>query len=255
MSVATVHSPLTTRHSPLALRDTRDPSEKRPFIHALFSTLAPRYDWFNRLASLGLDQRWRRQTVRLGGIAPGQRVLDACTGTGDLALLCARQQQGQGTVIGMDFTRPMLAEAQDKQRRARLAVTWLQGDAEALPFAARSFDRVLIGFSTRNLSHLSEGIHEMVRVLVPGGQLLILETGYPTRPVLRAGYQLFLFTIARTIGVLLTGRVWPFTYLARSVRQFLTPQAFTVLLERSGTTVHYVPLSHGLASLYIATRR
>ncbi|MBI2104778.1 MAG: ubiquinone/menaquinone biosynthesis methyltransferase [Candidatus Omnitrophica bacterium] len=248
---------------------------KRPFIQRLFTRIAPRYDWFNRLASCGLDRRWRRQTLAWGDVGPGQRVLDVCAGTGDLALLCARRQrgdspamrgrwrsqrgaapgEGEGTVVGIDLNREMLARAQRKQRARRLPVSWVEGDAEALPFPDGSFDRVLIGFSTRNLSDLMGGLREMVRVLRPGGRLLILETGRPRHPVVRAGYQLFLFTAARAIGFLLTGRVWPFTYLARSVQRFLAPEEMVARLASLNTEARYVPLSHGLASLYLAVKR
>lgn len=231
-----------------------EPARKRSFVRRLFTDLAPRYDWFNRLASFGLDQGWRREALRRGGVAPGQRVLDVCAGTGDLAILCARQQAGRGTVIGVDFTGDMLRQAQRKQRARGLAIGWCQGDAEALPFATGSFDRVVIGFSTRNLGDLTAGLREMVRVLRPNGRLIILETGYPSNPVLRFGYLAFLFTVARAIGFLLTGRVWPFTYLARSVRQFLTPEQFRERLRSIRTTVEYVPLANGLASLYLATK-
>ena len=231
------------------------PQEKRTFVQRLFTNIAPRYDWFNRLASCGLDQHWRRIVVLRGTIQPGQRVLDVCAGTGDLALLCAKRQSGDGVIVGIDMNREMLEGAQRKRRARRLDVTWFQGDAQALPFADRSFDRVTIGFSTRNLSDLAVGLQEMVRVLRPGGQLIILETGYPSNPILRAGYQLFLFTVARAIGFLLTGRTWPFTYLARSVKQFLTPEQFIARLQNAQTTVEYVPLSCGLASLYLATKQ
>jgi demethylmenaquinone methyltransferase/2-methoxy-6-polyprenyl-1,4-benzoquinol methylase len=230
------------------------PDEKRSLVQHLFTRIAPRYDWFNRLASCGLDQRWRKKALARGGVGPGQRILDVCAGTGDLAILCARRQGGEGTVAGLDMNREMLAYARRKQRSSRLAVGWFQGDAEALPFASGSFDRVVIGFSTRNLSDLMGGLREMVRVLRPRGQLIILETGHPANPLLRLGYQLFLFTFARAIGLLLTGRLWPFTYLARSVRQFLTPQQFVERLQSVQTHVEYVPLSHGLASLYLATK-
>ena len=230
------------------------PLEKKPFVQQLFTRIAPRYDWFNRLASCGLDQRWRRAALARGGIGPGQRVLDVCAGTGDLAILCARRQQGQGMVAGIDMNREMLVRAQRKQRSQRLAISWFQGDAETLPFVSGSFDRVVIGFSTRNLSDLTAGLREMVRVLRPGGRLIILETGYPSHPLVRLGYQAFLFTFARAIGFLLTGRLWPFTYLATSVRQFLTPQQVVERLQRVETQVHYVPLSCGLASLYLATK-
>jgi demethylmenaquinone methyltransferase/2-methoxy-6-polyprenyl-1,4-benzoquinol methylase len=258
------------------LRDTRQASAKRPVIRQLFATIAPRYDWFNRLASLGLDQRWRRQAIALGGIAPGQEVLDVCTGTGDLALLCARRLGGRGRVTGIDVTPAMLREAERKARQLGFGVApstrpdglarevatpdapaglrWLEGDAESLPFADASFDRVLIGFSTRNLGDLAAGLREMVRVLRPGGVLVILETGYPANPLLRAAYRVFLLTVARAIGLLLTGRLWPFTYLARSVQQFLTPAEMVARLQMLKTQVQYVPLSFGLASLYVAAK-
>ena len=236
------------------LQDTRHARMKRPVVHQLFASIAPRYDWFNRLASCGLDQRWRRLALELGGVAPGQRVLDVCTGTGDLALLCAARLGGQGSVTGIDFTREMLNQAERKGRRRGARITWCQGDAEALPFPDGGFDRVVIGFSTRNLTDLTAGLGELVRVLRPGGVLIVLETGYPANPLLRAGYRLFLLTFARAIGLILTGRLWPFTYLARSVQQFLTPQEMVERLQSLKTQVQYVPLSFGLASVYLATK-
>lgn len=228
--------------------------EKRPFVQKLFTNIAPRYDWFNRLASCGLDQHWRAVAVTRGAVGPGQRVLDLCAGTGDLAILCARRQRGAGTVVGVDMNGAMLAHAQAKQHARGLRIGWLAGDAEALPFASEAFDRVIIGFSTRNLSDLDQGLREMVRVLRQQGQVIILETGRPANPVVRLAYQLFLFTVARAIGWLLTGRVWPFTYLAKSVQGFLTPQQFVERLQRAGAQVEYVPLSFGMASLYLGTK-
>lgn len=235
---------------------------KRTFVRRLFTTIAPRYDWFNRLASLGLDQRWRRQAIRISALAPGMRVLDVCTGTGDLALMCQRQMEavprasgcpsGSGSIVGVDFTESMLRSALQKPRAAH--ISWLAGDAQSLPFQAESFDRTFIGFSTRNLSDLEQGLRDMLRVLKPGGQLIILETGRPSHPLVRLGHWLFLGTVARVIGVILTGRLWPFTYLARSVKGFLAPQQVVALLERCGAQARYVPLSWGLASVYVAVK-
>lgn len=224
---------------------------KQQFVRRLFTTIAPRYDWFNRLASLGLDQRWRRRTVRLSGMAPGMKVLDVCTGTGDLALICERQLR-EGSVVGVDFTETMLRSALEKPRAAH--VQWLAGDAQRLPFPDGTFDRAFIGFSTRNLSDLEQGLRDMLRVLKPGGQLLILETGRPSNPLVRLGHLVFLGTVARVVGLVLTGRLWPFTYLARSVKGFLSPQQVVALLERCGARARHVPLSLGLASVYIATK-
>ena len=228
--------------------------EKRSFVQRLFTDIAPRYDWFNRLASFGLDQAWRRRALGRGGVDAVRRVLDVCAGTGDLALLCARRRRAAGTGGGMDMNRAMLECARRKQSLHGLEIGWVQGDAESLPFPDGAFDRVVIGFSTRNLSDLTRGLAEMVRVLRPRGRLIILETGYPATRVLRAAYQLFLFTVARTIGFLLTGRAWPFTYLARSVRGFLTPEQMVERLQSLQTQVEYVPLSCGLASLFLATK-
>lgn len=231
------------------------PQEKRTFVQGLFTRIAPRYDWFNRLASCGLDQHWRRVALERGGVKPGQRLLDVCAGTGDLAILCARRQRGQGIVIGADMNDAMLRRAQHKQQVRRLSIGWVQADALALPFPDGSFDRVTIGFSTRNLSDLAAGLQEMVRVLRPGGRLIMLETGRPSHPAVRWSYYLFLLTVARLIGLLLTGRLWPFTYLAKSVEGFLTPQQVVERLSRAHTTGEYLPLSGGLASLYLATKR
>jgi len=229
--------------------------DKRVFVQQLFTHIAPRYDWFNRVASCGLDQRWRRQALARGRVEPGMRLLDVCTGTGDLALLAARRQQGRGEIIGLDLNEPMLrlAARKDGQGASR-GLRWLKGDVQALPFPDAQFDRVAIGFSTRNLSDLSQGLREMVRVLKPGGQLIVLETGRPSNPILRAGYHVFLLTVVRLVGMLLTGRVWPFTYLATSVRGFLTPEEFMARLEACHTDASYVPLGGGLASLYLATK-
>ena len=231
-------------------------SGKRAFVHQLFTRIAPRYDTFNRLASFGLDQRWRDQAVEASGVRPGMVVLDVCSGTGDLALLCAAKVGANGLVIGVDFNEQMLRGTAAKRptQSQRASVQWLRGDALCLPFASGTFDRLFIGFSTRNLSDLKQGITEMTRVLKPNGQLVILETGRPSSSLVRFGYWCFLHTVVRGIGWVLTGAVWPFTYLARSVKAFVTPTQFVELLQSCGTRARYIPLSSGLASLYIAMK-
>ncbi len=231
---------------------------KRVFVNRLFTTIAPRYDRFNRLATLGLDLRWRKQVVDRSGLQDGMVIVDACTGTGDFAFLCAERLRGGSLVAGLDFNEAMLRAALRKPGRnghgRGVGVNWLQGDAQALPFRSSSVDRVLIGFSTRNLSDLAAGLREMHRVLKPGGRLVILETGRPRHPLVRLVYFAILFTTTRVIGWLLTGTTWPFTYLAKSVKGFLTPEECVALLTSCGFTARYHPLSFGVASLYIASK-
>ena len=209
--------------------------EKRTRVQRLFTRIAPRYDYFNRIVSLGLDQGWRKETVRRARLSEADRVLDVCAGTGDLAIMCAKQKKDEGLVVGVDMNRAMLSYAQRKYSPNAASIFWLQSDALALPFLDCCFDRVMIGFSTRNLTDLMAGVREMLRVLRPGGSLLILETGYPVNSILRACYQLFLFTFAPLVGFLFTGRIWPFTYLARSVREFLSPRQVVECLISANT--------------------
>lgn len=230
-----------------------NPEGKRVFVDRLFTAIAPRYDRFNRLATLGLDQRWRKQAVARSYLRDGMVVLDACTGTGDFAFLCAHQLNGRSVVAGVDFNEAMLRRAQCKPAAPR-SIHWMRGDAQALPFRTGTVDRVLIGFSTRNLSDLAAGLREMCRVLKPGGRLTILETGRPNHPLIRLGYLAVLFTTTRVIGWLITGRVWPFTYLAKSVQGFLTPEQCVALLTTCGFSARYHPLSFGIASLFLADK-
>ncbi|HEX9780724.1 MAG TPA: ubiquinone/menaquinone biosynthesis methyltransferase [bacterium] len=227
---------------------------KRTFVQRLFTDIAPQYDWFNRLASLGLDGPWRRRAVASAQVHPGLRVVDVCTGTGDLAIESACRVGARGLVVGVDMNPAMLAHAARKRAARGKPMRWVLGDAQGLPFADNSVDRVMIGFSTRNLSDLELGLGEMVRVLRPEGRLVILETGRPRNRLLRWGYHAFLLTGARAIGWVLTGRCWPFTYLARSVRAFLSPEDMVRALERAGMRGRYEPLAGGLASLFVARK-
>lgn len=236
--------------------------DKRAFVNRLFAAIASRYDLFNLLTSLTMVRRWRRVAVEAAQVAPGMRVLDLCTGTGDLAFVCAaRMQQGAGAaaslgqVVGVDLCEPMLRVAQQKARAQQAQVTWLFGDALALPFRDGAFGRIIVGFSTRNLANLTLGLREMHRVLGPQGRLVILETGKPANPLVRAGYFLYLRTLVVLIGFLLFFKAWPFTYLQRSIARFWEPHEFARVLRELGfTQVTYRPLGGGIAALYVAVK-
>ena len=137
----------------------------------MFDRIAPVYDGMNRVMTAGLDRRWRRETAA-AVVRPGDRVLDACCGTGDLAIA---ELEAGGASPGLDFSEPMLELAGRKSSE----IEWLQADALALPFADESFDAATVGFGVRNLADLERGLGELRRVLKPGGRLGILEIAQP----------------------------------------------------------------------------
>jgi len=193
-------------------------------VRAMFDRIAPVYGAMNRLMTAGLDQRWRRAAVE-AVVRPGDRVLDACCGTGDLAVAAA---QAGGKVTGVDFSRPMLERA----RRKAPELEWIEADALALPFGDGSFDAATVGFGVRNLADLEGGLRELRRVLRPGGRLAILEI---TRPqgLLAPFYRLWFDGVIPVAGKVLPGGS-AYAYLPASVRRFPEPHGLAKLMDEAG---------------------
>ncbi len=212
----------------------------------MFDRIAPVYDAMNRAMTAGLDRRWRRLTVA-AVVRPGDRVLDACCGTGDLAIAAlpvARE------VVGLDFSEAMLERA----RRKAPAVEWVRGDVLALPFDDESFDAVTVGFGVRNLEDLEAGIRELHRVLKPGGRLGVLEITQPRGP-LAPFYRLWFDALIPLAGKLLPGGS-AYTYLPASVRRFPRAEELVELLRRAGfEDVSFRPLGGGIVALHVGRRR
>ena len=193
-------------------------------VRGMFDRIAPVYDAMNRVMTAGLDRRWRRLAVE-AVVQPGARVLDACCGTGDLAV--AAEREG-GIVTGLDFSPRMLERA----RRKSDTVDWVEGDLLALPFADGSFDAATVGFGVRNVADLELAVGELRRVLRPGGRLAILEITQP-RGLLRPFFSLWFDRIVPLLGKLLPGGK-AYTYLPASVRRFPGAEDFASLLGRQG---------------------
>ncbi|TML44295.1 MAG: class I SAM-dependent methyltransferase [Actinobacteria bacterium] len=207
----------------------------------MFDRIAPVYDVMNRAMTAGLDQRWRTETAR-AVVSPGDRVLDACCGTGDLAI--AAQRAG-GRVTGVDFSEPMLERARAKSGE----VEWIQGDALALPFADGSFDAATVGFGVRNLEDLEAGLRELRRVLRPGGRVGILEITRPRGP-LRPFYKLWFDGLVPLAGKLLPGGS-AYTYLPASVRRFPGARELAELMQTVGfEQVDYRLFGGGIVALH-----
>jgi demethylmenaquinone methyltransferase / 2-methoxy-6-polyprenyl-1,4-benzoquinol methylase len=213
-------------------------------VRRMFDRIAPVYDAMNRLMTAGLDRRWRRITVE-HVVRPGDRVLDACCGTGDLALAAARRG---GAVTGLDFSERMLERARAKDP----SVEWVRGDVLALPFAEASFDAVTVGFGIRNVDDLEACVRELRRVLRSGGRLGILEITRPTG-VLAPFYRVWFDRLIPALGRLLPGGA-AYTYLPASVRRFPAPAELASLLERNAfDDVRFVRFAGGIVALHVGT--
>jgi demethylmenaquinone methyltransferase/2-methoxy-6-polyprenyl-1,4-benzoquinol methylase len=212
-------------------------------VRRMFDRIAPVYDAMNRIMTMGLDQRWRAATVR-ETVRPGDRVLDACCGTGDLAV--AAQAAGASSVVGLDFSAAML----DRARRKAPDVTFIEGDVLALPFHDASFDAAVVGFGIRNVTDLEAGLGELRRVLRPGGRLGILEITTP-RGALAPFYRLWFDTVVPLLGRVLPGGE-AYTYLPASVRRFPGPDELAALFAANGfSKVRYRLFAGGIVALHI----
>ena len=190
-------------------------------MRAMFSTIAPRYDFITRVFSYGMDRRWKRLAVAHVLLSPSSRILDLACGTGDFAKLVLARYPGT-RVVAADLTDRML-------RLAGLPVA-VCADAASLPFAAASFDTVFIGYGLRNFPHLACALDEVRRVLKPGGSLVTLDFFLPDRAWLRSIYLLYLYAQGAFWGVVLHGRARIYTYIPDSLRSFLSARDFTALL-------------------------
>ena len=215
-------------------------------VRGMFDRIAPVYDVMNRLMTAGLDQRWRRLAAR-EVVWPGDRVLDACCGTGDLAIEAERRG---GRVVGLDFSERMLERA----RRKSGTIEWVQGDALALPFEDGAFDAATVGFGVRNLEDLLGGLVELHRVLRPGGRVAVLEITRP-RGLLRPFFRLW-FDVARPLRRPDPPRRAGVHVPAGERAEVPGPDDLSALFEKAGfEDVRYRLLGGGSVALHTAARR
>ena len=215
-------------------------------VRRMFDRIAPVYDAMNRTMTAGLDRRWRRLTAE-AVVRSGDDVLDACCGTGDLAIASAR---AGGQVTGLDFSPAMLVRARCKAPE----LEWVEGDLLALPFPASSFDAATVGFGVRNVEDLDRALAELRRVLRPGGRLGILEITRP-RGVLAPFYRVWFDGVVPLLGKLLPGGT-AYTYLPASVRRFPGPAELAMIIQAAGFgEVRVRLLAGGIVALHTAEAR
>lgn len=227
-------------------------------VESMFGKVAKNYDLANDVLSLGIHHLWRKKLVRLSGCQPGMSVLDCATGTGDLAIEFKKQVGPTGKVIGSDFCKGMLDFAPAKAARLDLQIQFEQQDVTQLSYLSETFDIVSISFGIRNVENPVKGLSEMLRVLKPGGKLLVLEFGQPPSKLFSSVYRLYSSKILPKIGGWITGERGAYEYLEKSSALFPCGAAFSELIKTAGQTsvksVQVLPLSFGIAYIYCAVK-
>jgi len=225
-----------------------NPSEKKRYIRSMFDSIVPTYDLLNRILSLGIDNLWRRDLVKIAGLK-NKIVLDLCCGTGDLTRQIIKSN---GKVISLDFSFNMLKKGKE---RGWLTGDNLSADACALPFKNSVFDFLTIAFGIRNIPDIDIFLAESLRVLKPDGKLLILELTRPDNILVRFFYNLYLGKILPFIGGIISGKDEAYSYLAGSISTFLEREMLIQRIKNSGfTEVSYKKKTFGIATIYICKK-
>jgi demethylmenaquinone methyltransferase / 2-methoxy-6-polyprenyl-1,4-benzoquinol methylase len=222
----------------------------------MFAKIAGRYDLLNHLLSMNIDKRWRRlvaNSLQSTLERSEAQVLDVACGTGDLSFMIF--ESGKARVVGIDFCRPMLEIANAKASKAGLMVPFVEGDALELPFSDSTFEAATIAFGLRNLTSVETGFKELLRVLKPGGRVVVLEFSKSTTPVLRTVFRIYFTKILPMLGGLISGSRSAYEYLPDSVGRFPDQEALARLMTQAGFEgVGFQNLTGGIAALHFGTR-
>jgi demethylmenaquinone methyltransferase/2-methoxy-6-polyprenyl-1,4-benzoquinol methylase len=231
--------------------------EKERIVQQHFTTIARRYDLMNSILSFGLHHLWKRTAVKVLGLKAGDRVIDVCGGTADLAILAANDVGPSGRIIVYDINREMMKAGRPKVVNSPFAgrILWVQGDAEQISCADQSCDAAMVGFGIRNLTHPEKGFREMYRVLKSGGKLMCLEFSKPSSLWFRLLYDLYSRAFMPLAGRLFADSREAYTYLFESIRTFPSPEILTSILEETGfSEVTYHRLTKGVAVIHLGVK-
>ncbi|MBI3067954.1 MAG: bifunctional demethylmenaquinone methyltransferase/2-methoxy-6-polyprenyl-1,4-benzoquinol methylase UbiE [Betaproteobacteria bacterium] len=224
--------------------------EKAKRVAGVFTSVAMRYDVMNDLMSGGLHRWWKRFAAEMSGVKSGERVLDVAGGTADVAVLLARRVGAGGQVVLTDINAAMLAIGRDRLLDSGIVAPAVQCDAERLPFPGDHFDCVSVAFGLRNMTHKDVALKEMLRVLRPGGRLLVLEFSRVWKP-LAPLYEAYSFKVLPFMGKLVVNDADSYRYLAESIRLHPGQEQLKRMIEDAGfERVDYYNLSAGIVALH-----
>lgn len=227
------------------------PDEKTRRVRGVFDSVAGKYDVMNDLMSGGMHRLWKRFAIAISGVKAGSSVLDLAGGTGDLAQLYAKAVGSTGTVVLTDINGAMLRTGRDKLIDRGLALPVVQCNAEALPFAARSFDCVSIAFGLRNVTRKDVALAEMRRVTRPGGLALVLEFSQVAK-ALAPAYDWYSFKVLPRLGQLVAGDAASYKYLAESIRMHPDQETLAAMMRTAGfDRVDYYNLMAGVVAVHV----
>ena len=228
-------------------------SEKASRVADVFHSVAAKYDLMNDLMSGGIHRLWKRFTIELSGVRPGHRVLDIAGGTGDLTARFSRIVGSTGEVVLADINDSMLKVGRDKLLDSGISgnVTFAQADAQYLPFPDNSFDCITIAFGLRNVTDKDMALSSMLRVLKPGGRLLVLEFSKPVNGLLGKAYDFYSFNVLPKMGQLVADDADSYQYLAESIRMHPDQTTLQTMMDEVGfVKTEYHNMTGGIVALH-----
>lgn len=232
---------------------TVDQADKVNMVAGVFHSVAGKYDMMNDLMSGGIHRLWKRFTIELSGVRAGNQVLDIAGGTGDLAAKFSRLVGPQGKVVLADINESMLQVGRDKLTNKGIVgnIEYVQANAETLPFPDNSFDCITIAFGLRNVTDKDTALRSMLRVLKPGGRLLVLEFSKPTNPIVGKMYDRYSFDILPKMGQLVANDEDSYRYLAESIRMHPDQDTLKAMMETAGfANVRYHNMTAGVVAVH-----